>query len=139
MPVEFLSDEQVAAYGRFAGVPSRAQLERFFWLDDADRLLVEQDRRDHNRLGFALELGTVRFLGTFLPDPLQVPWPVVEFLANQLGIEDASCVKQYTGRVPTQHEHAREIRRRCGYRGFGRRPGRAPASARRVACYQSES
>jgi hypothetical protein len=27
--VEFLTDAQVAAYGRFDGVPSRADLERF--------------------------------------------------------------------------------------------------------------
>jgi len=39
VPVEFLSDEQVAAYGRFDGVPSRAELERFF-LQDADRRRV---------------------------------------------------------------------------------------------------
>ncbi len=37
MPVEFLSDEQAAAYGRFDGPPSQAELERFFFLDDADR------------------------------------------------------------------------------------------------------
>jgi hypothetical protein len=28
MPVEFLSDEQVAAFGRFDGDPSRPELER---------------------------------------------------------------------------------------------------------------
>src|SRR5664280_2541869 len=31
MPMEFLTDAQVAAYGRFDGVPSRAELERFFF------------------------------------------------------------------------------------------------------------
>jgi hypothetical protein len=30
MPMEFLTDAQVARYGRFDGVPSRADLERFF-------------------------------------------------------------------------------------------------------------
>jgi hypothetical protein len=36
MPIEFLTDEQAGKYGQFAGVPSRAQLERFFFLNDAD-------------------------------------------------------------------------------------------------------
>jgi Domain of unknown function (DUF4158) len=42
MPIEFLTDEQAGKYGQFAGVPSQAQLERFFFLDDADRALIEQ-------------------------------------------------------------------------------------------------
>ncbi len=116
VPVEFLSDEQAASYGRFAGEPSRAELERFFFLDDADRALTDRRRGDHNRLGFALQLGTVRFMGMFLPDPLEVPWPVVEYLAAQLGVADVSVVKRYAERLPTQHEHAREIRQEYGYR-----------------------
>jgi TnpA family transposase len=66
--VEFLTDEQAARYAAFDGAPSRAELERFFFLDDADRELVEGRRRAHNRLGFAVQLTSVRFLGRFLPD-----------------------------------------------------------------------
>jgi TnpA family transposase len=116
VPVEFLSDEQAAAYGRFAGEPSRAELERFFFLDDVARALTDKRRGDHNRVGFALQLGTVRYLGMFLPDPLDVPWPVVEYLAVQLGVADVSVAKRYAERLPTQHEHAREIRQAYGYR-----------------------
>jgi hypothetical protein len=53
VPVEFLSDEQVAAYGRFTGELPAGELERFFYLDDADRDLVTRRRSDHHRLGFA--------------------------------------------------------------------------------------
>lgn len=36
VPVEFLTDAQAAAFGRFTGTPSQAELERFFFLNDAD-------------------------------------------------------------------------------------------------------
>ncbi|MEO5680763.1 MAG: DUF4158 domain-containing protein, partial [Acidimicrobiales bacterium] len=116
--VEFLSDGQAAAFGRFSGVPTREQLERYFVLDDADRALVGRRRGDQNRLGFSVQLTTVRFLGTFLADPLQVPWVVVEFVASQLGVADPSTVKGYGARLPTKHEHGREIREAVGYRDF---------------------
>jgi hypothetical protein len=60
MPMEFLTDAQGAGYGRFDGVPSRADLERFFFLDDADKDLLGDRRGDHNRLGLMLQATTVR-------------------------------------------------------------------------------
>jgi len=118
MPIEFLTDEQAGKYGQFAGVPSRAQLERFFFLNDADRALIEQRRRDHNRLGFGVQLGTVRFLGMFLADPLDVPEEVLAYVAGQLKIDDLSTIDAYGEREKTAYEHAWEIRRAYGYREF---------------------
>lgn len=118
MPVEFLSDEQVAAYGCFVGSPSRAEVERFFYLDDADRDLIARRRSNPHRLGFAVQLGTVRAVGRFLENPLLVPWAAVEFLAEQLEIDDPLGVKQYVRRPQTAYEHAWEIREAYGYRLF---------------------
>lgn len=78
--LEFLTDAQVAAYGRFDGVPLRTDLERFFLLDDADKALIGDRRGDHNRLGFVLQGTTVRYLGVIPENPLEVQWPVVEYL-----------------------------------------------------------
>jgi len=105
-------------YGRF-GALSRVELERFFYLDDEDRKLIAGRRRDYNRLGFALQVVTVRQLGMFLADPLDVPPELIDYLAEQLGIEDSSCVKQYTERDKTKLEHAWEIQREYDLTSFG--------------------
>lgn len=118
MPVEFLSDEEAARHGRYPGPPSRAELERFFFLDDADKALIAKRRGDHNRLGFSLVLTTARYVGTFLADPLDVPNVVFEYLAEQLQIADPSCVKRYTERAKTRFEHQWEIQRAEGLKDF---------------------
>ena len=99
------------------GLPSRMQLERFFFLDDGDLGLVGRRRGDHNRLGFAVQLTTVRFVGTFVADPGDVPGGVVEYLAEQLDVAAASMAT-YTQREKTRLEHQWEIARQVGYRDF---------------------
>jgi hypothetical protein len=66
-------------------------------LDDEDRKLLDLRRGERMKAGFALQLVTVRWLGTFLEDPLDAPGEVLDFVAGQLGIADPSVVKQYAG------------------------------------------
>jgi len=94
-------------YGRF-GSYSRVEMERFFHLDDEDRRLVAMRRRDYNRLGFAVQMVTVlRHLDIFLPDPLDVPLELVEYLAEQLGHRRPVGVKSYVDRRMTRFESTR--------------------------------
>ena len=118
MPVEFLTDEEAARFGRYSGPPSLPELDRLFFLDDDDKALIAKRRGDHMKLGFALQLVTVRYLGTFLTDPLDVPNVVVDYLAEQLGVADASCLKRYGERNQTRLEHAWEIQRALGFVEF---------------------
>jgi TnpA family transposase len=107
--VEFLSDREVAAYGRYAGAPSAAELDRWFFLDDADKALISRRRGDHHRLGFALQLTTARFVGTFLSDPLDAPDEIVIYLAKQLDIDTIDQLSRYNERRSTRFEHQEEI------------------------------
>jgi hypothetical protein len=117
MPVDFLTEEQQRRYGRYAGEPTPAQLERYFHLDDKDRGFIARCRSDHTRLGFAVQFGTVRFLGTFLADPADVPAGVVAYIARQLGIADTGGLKRYA-EGEMRLDHTAEIRRYYGYRDF---------------------
>src|SRR5450755_2255358 len=137
VPVEFLSEGQVARFGRFAADPSPVELERFFRLDGDAWRLVGSKRRDENRLGFAVQWGTVRMVGAFLGEnPTAVPAGVVAFACEQLGIADPSCLGAYAERSKTAYEHQWEIRRECGYREFaaGERDLRTFVAARAWAC-----
>ena len=86
MPVQFLTSKQRENYGMYVGDPNADELARYFYLDDADHAVISSKRGDHNRLGFALQLTTARFLGTFLENPVDVPSSVLQTLARQLGV-----------------------------------------------------
>jgi Domain of unknown function (DUF4158) len=122
MSIQFLSEEQQQGYGRYAGEPTSLQLARYFHLDDTALKIVKQRRGDHNRLGFAVQLCTVRFLGTFLINPIDVPLSVVAYLALQLDISSPDCLPRYLARPTTHWEHAQLIKQLYGYQDFSSQP-----------------
>ena len=121
MPVEFLTSEQEKRYGRYVGEPSSEQLAKYFYLDDLDHELIKKRRGNQNKLGLALQLCTVRFLGTFLSDPIDVPTIVRDYLATQLGISDLDNLAVYRT-SETRWEHTALIRQRYGYQDFSDQP-----------------
>jgi len=122
VPVDFLTPEQRARYGRYGEDPTPEQLARCFHLTNDDRELIDKGQSDRARLGCAVQLGTVRFLGTFLADQTDVPTVVVDHLAAQLGIADPSALKGY-GETAMRFKHAAAIRERVGYSDFNDQPG----------------
>jgi hypothetical protein len=89
MPTRHLSDEQRQRYANFAAAPSPDQLARYFHLDRSDREITDGLRGDHNRLGFALMLGSARCIGVFPGADVEIPDPVTAFLVDQLGFKKA--------------------------------------------------
>lgn len=122
MSIRFLTEEYQANYGRYVGEPTEKQLARYFHLDERALQLVKKRRGDHNRLGFSVQLGTVRFLGTFLSNPIDVPVNIVNYLATQLNITEPDCLLKYLKRARTHWEHIEEIKYHYGYRDFHAQP-----------------
>ena len=91
------------------GVPTdEDSLIRHFTLDPADRLECELRRRPQNKLGFAVQLCTMRQTGRLLWDNEQPPAAVINYLADQLGI-DARLYAFYAHRVQTRFDHSRSL------------------------------
>jgi TnpA family transposase len=122
MTVDFLTAEQKAQYGQFFGEPTEVQLARYFHLDEADLAFISNRRGDQNRLGFALQLTSVRFLGTFLSDLTVVPANVQAFVARQCLIGEVGVLADYAHRDTTKREHTALIRKHYGYCEFGDPP-----------------
>lgn len=82
MPVGFLTQEQRDGFGRYVDSPSREELERYFHLSDEDREAIQVLRGSHNRLGYAVLLTTVRFVGVLPDKPAAVPVEVLQVLCR---------------------------------------------------------
>lgn len=122
MPVEFLSDEQAARFGCYHADPSPEQLAQYFYLSAADMAFLATRRRPANKLGCGVQLCTLRFLGTFLPDPLRVPDVVVQTVAGQVGVP-TEALASYRTRPNTWYAHQALIVAHLGYTPFDARQG----------------
>jgi hypothetical protein len=122
MAVDFLTEEQKAQYGQYVGEPDEFQLARYFHLDKTDLSFIAERRGNQNKLGSALQLTSVRFLGTFLTDLSLVPVNAQIFVAGQLSLADITVLNDYGKRDTTKREHTALIREYYGYRDFNQMP-----------------
>jgi GNAT superfamily N-acetyltransferase len=100
---------------------SEQMLARYYTLSDDDRSLIKQHRRNHNRLGFAVQLGYLRFPGRTWAANEEVSPLVVSYMANQLKVNPMSIVQYGQDREATRYEHLAELEKVCGFRPFTKR------------------
>ncbi len=94
------------------GIPTdEDSLIRHYSLSPADRLEIEVRRREHNRLGFALQLCLMRYPGRALIANEALPMPMLNHVAEQVGADPASF-ELYARREETRMNH---VARLLGY------------------------
>jgi|GEM_PF-2473459 len=119
MPRKLLSKEQRKYFGKFPGIPSEEQLSEYFFLDDNDLSVIDDLRTDVNKLGFAVQLGVLRFIGTFPRSFDDVPYVVVEYVSKQLTINSHSFLDYFKKTLKnTRTNHINLIKERYGYQDF---------------------
>jgi TnpA family transposase len=114
MPAHFLSLSERQALTQFPSTVTDTDLVRYFTLSQRDLQQLVPFRSTHNRLGFALQLCTLRFLG-FSPLQLDaVPLPVLHYLAQQLAL-DPSALNRYGRRSQTRRRHRQTVEQYLGF------------------------
>jgi TnpA family transposase len=113
MPGQFLTHAERDRLSHFPKEISNNDLITYFTLSPADLYQIPPKSASHNRLGFALQLCTLRFLG-FSPDEItQTPISVVAYIANQLNV-DPTQLNHYGKREHTRTDHLQKIQRYLG-------------------------
>ena len=98
MATGFLTEAQRERLSRFPDDIGRDDLSAYFTLSEADIAAIYRQRHDHTRLGFALQLCALCYLG-FAPDDLStVPTTMVQFIARQLKLAPAA-IQDYGQRI----------------------------------------
>lgn len=93
---------------------SEDQLRRHFTLHDPDLEEVALCRGTVNKLGFAVQLCTLRWQGFFLRELDAVPGEVLDALAAQLGVLSIG-LGAYPGEEKTRRIHLERIRAHLGF------------------------
>jgi TnpA family transposase len=115
VPIGFLTEAERERLDSFPSQIIPSDLATYFTLSRADRAQIPRTTSAANRLGFALQLGALRYLG-FSPDDLRTaPEAVVAFVAEQLNVAPDELAR-YGLRGQTRTEHLRQIWRYLGFR-----------------------
>src|SRR3954470_11403895 len=118
MTVVFLSEAERERLNSFPSDIPPDDLTSFFTLTDADKQQLPIKSSSANRLGFALQLCTLRYLG-FCPDTVApAPLPAVIYVASQLGVS-AHALASYGERSQTRTAHLQAIQAYLGFRKAG--------------------
>lgn len=110
--------------------PARIELEDLrdsFALGDRDRGLVFEQRGAENRLGLAVQLCALRFLG-FVPEEITgIPEPALGFLCQQTQTEPHELLP-YGERDQTRSDHLAVIREHLDFRPWDNEVARRSAT-----------
>ena len=114
MPIHIFTETERTKLDTFPEEITHDDLITFFTLSEADREQLPFSSAPHNRLGFALQLCTLQFMG-FVPEDLaRIPPAVVEYVAEQIEVEP--ILVKYGVRVQTRTDHFNVVQHYLGYR-----------------------
>lgn len=120
MPGNIFNDSERRLLIGFPQEVCEEDLMTYFTFSNRDWKLICQRRGIHNRAGFALQLGFIRFLGFVPNDFSNISSEVISFIAKQFKIDlSEKFFNEYGGRGQTCQSHFMEAAEYLGFRKSG--------------------
>ena len=91
------------------------ELSKYFLLSSSDRAEIQECRGAVNKLGFSIQLCSLRWFGYLLPDLRNVPATIVERVMQQLEIIGPVDLSEYPQSEKTRTGHQERIRSYLGF------------------------
>ena len=115
MSIRFLTVAEQARANSCPNDISQSDLDAYFQLTTNDLIVLTPLRGDHNRLGFALQLCCLRYLGFFPDNLVSLTLPIISYVAKQLNLP-YKRLEAYGQREKTLNAHQQQVMQHLGYR-----------------------
>ena len=115
MPVSFLTQSERERLQSFPKEISPEDITAFFTLSPTDLAIIRKQHGDYNRLGFALQLCLLRYLGFFPSNIIDLPKEIISYVATQVKVTTDELSK-YGKRNQTRTVDFQAIQEYLGFR-----------------------
>jgi TnpA family transposase len=116
---------------------AKAELIRHYTLSATDLAIIRQHRGSANRLGYAVQLCSMRFPGIALGAKGRPFFPLLQIVATQLKVPVESW-NEYGHRAETRREHALELQVIFGFKPFTMRHYRSGVRSLEDVAWQTD-
>jgi TnpA family transposase len=103
-----LTDEQRHELTKFPEDVKDWKIAKYYTLNDFDITVILEQRKDYNRIGFALQLCCLRYPGWTLTNINDIPEIIVHYVASQINA-DTRDLQAYGLLEKTRLEHLQKL------------------------------
>ena len=116
-PEILLTEDQRRELMQISPCISDWEIAKYYTLSENDLQIINERRREHNKIGFAVQLCCLRYPGWSLSNLNMIPDTVLSYIAMQIGVNPEAYIA-YGKREMTRVNHLQEIRKKYGYSVF---------------------
>jgi TnpA family transposase len=112
-----LSEEEKMEITQISENISKEEIIKYYTCSEFNLNIINKYRKDHNKLGFAIQLGVLKHKGWQMSYMNNIPDTIILYVSKQLNV-GSNVFQFYYNRQNTIFEHFKDIKDIYGYKSF---------------------